>query len=159
MRKYKENKEKIRKRKEEIRRKRAEALKKSAMVLASVKDALNAEVASSATNTTDYKNVTTGSNNVTDTLNSEKCRDELIGILPIQDYLLSSDEEGDIKAECNNSPLIDKIVEGDKIVDELDALSVKKPLKRLLPQSQRNLIDTLTTSEHKKRKLEKSSKR
>uniref|UniRef100_A0A1B0G3H7 Set2 Rpb1 interacting domain-containing protein n=1 Tax=Glossina morsitans morsitans TaxID=37546 RepID=A0A1B0G3H7_GLOMM len=95
--------------------------------------------------------------------------DEVAGVLPIQDYLLSSDEEeADIKTECNNSPLIDKIVEGDKIVDELDALTTKRPLKRVLPphrgleEASTSSACTITASEKtesKKRKLEKKDKR
>lgn len=97
--------------------------------------------------------------------------DEELGVLPIQDYLLSSDEEIDLKVEVN-SPLIDKIVEGDKIVDELDALTSKRQLKRPLPPH-RDLSEpststaastlaattTIDRQEYKKRKLEKKEKR
>ncbi|XP_065366188.1 probable histone-lysine N-methyltransferase CG1716 [Calliphora vicina] len=154
VRKYKENKEKIRKRKEEIRRKRAEALRQTSLnmcTLGSITD--------------------TSANPGTNKLTTES--DEESGVLPIQDYLLSSDEDVDLKAEVN-SPLIDKIVEGDKIVDELDALTTKRKLKRPLPPH-RDLNEPSTSSsspattsalsvliarqEYKKRKLEKKEKR
>lgn len=151
MRKYKENKEKIRKRKEEIRRKRAEALRQSS---------LNMCTLGSLTDVTANTNI--------NKLGIEN--DKELGALPIQDYLLSSDEEVDLKAEVN-SPLIDKIVEGDKIVDELDALTKKRQLKRPLPPH-RDLNEPSTSSassttfvlntikqEYKKRKLEKKEKR
>lgn len=149
MRKYKENKEKIRKRKEEIRRKRAEALRQSS---------LNMCTLGAVTETNPNANKATTES------------DEELGALPIQDYLLSSDEEVDLKAEVN-SPLMDKIVEGDKIVDELDALTTKRQLKRPLPPH-RDLSEASTSSgsstglsvaiarqEYKKRKLEKKEKR
>lgn len=160
VRKYKENKEKIRKRKEEIRRKRVEAVKNSTLnmcTLGSLDEPISTEV-----------------------LHKIQSRDDENGIsnaLPIQDYLLSSDEEEMMKAECNNSPLLDKIVQGDKIVDELDALTTKRTLKRPLPPH-RDLsasvmssssattssgvsVGSLDKHEHKKRKLDKreSSKR
>lgn len=152
MRKYKENKEKIRKRKEEIRRKRAEALKASAMGGVSVNvgaDGLNSDAAKSKNGEAD---------------------DEPDGAIPIQDYLLSSDEEEIMKEECNNSPLLDKIVQGDKIVDELDALTTKRALKRALPPhrepsaqaGQSNSSSNSNSgggSEHKRRKSEKKEKR
>lgn len=156
VRKYKENKEKIRKRKEDIRRKRAEALRQTShnlCTLGSITEANPSATKSGAES------------------------DEELGALPIQDYLLSSDEEADIKAEVN-SPLIDKIVEGDKIVDELDALTTKRQLKRPLPphrdlnesttlpsSSTAALIATAIAAkldykqEYKKRKLEKKEKR
>ncbi|XP_036222476.2 histone-lysine N-methyltransferase Set2 [Bactrocera oleae] len=151
MRKYKENKEKIRKRKEEIRRKRAEALKASAMggVNANIgADGLNSDAAKSKNGEAD---------------------DEPDGAIPIQDYLLSSDEEEIMKEECNNSPLLDKIVQGDKIVDELDALTTKRALKRALPPhrepsaqaGQSNSSSNSNSgggSEHKRRKSEKKEK-
>ncbi|XP_046803305.1 probable histone-lysine N-methyltransferase CG1716 isoform X2 [Lucilia cuprina] len=151
VRKYKENKEKIRKRKEEIRRKRAEALRQTSLNMC-----------------------TLGSINETNP-NTQKTQIESPedqGVLPIQDYLLSSDEEVDLKVEVN-SPLMDKIVEGDKIVDELDALTTKRQLKRPLPPH-RDLNEPSTSSspastsglnvliarqEYKKRKLEKKEKR
>uniref|UniRef100_A0A1A9X5E3 [histone H3]-lysine(36) N-trimethyltransferase n=1 Tax=Glossina brevipalpis TaxID=37001 RepID=A0A1A9X5E3_9MUSC len=149
VRKYKENKEKIRKRKEEIRRKRAEALRQTAANPSNL-------------------GVTSESSNAANKSQNESS-DQLAGVLPIQDYLLSSDEEEiDIKTECNNSPLIDKIVEGDKIVDELDALTTKRTLKRVLPPH-RGLEEVPTSSastitapekaESKKRKMEKKDKR
>ncbi|KAL9881119.1 SET domain containing 2 isoform 1-T6 [Glossina fuscipes fuscipes] len=149
VRKYKENKEKIRKRKEEIRRKRAEALRQTTA------NSSNVGLAVESTNAASKS--------------QNESVDEVAGVLPIQDYLLSSDEEeADIKTECNNSPLIDKIVEGDKIVDELDALTTKRPLKRVLPPH-RGLEEASTSSactttasektESKKRKLEKKDKR
>ncbi|TMW46477.1 hypothetical protein DOY81_008445, partial [Sarcophaga bullata] len=149
VRKYKENKEKIRKRKEEIRRKRAEALRQSS---------LNMCTLGSLTETSATANA--------NKLQTES--DEELGALPIQDYLISSDEEDDIKAEVN-SPLIDRIVEGDKIVDELDALTTKRQLKRPLPPH-RDLSEPSTSvapglnpaiarQEYKKRKLEKKEKR
>ncbi|XP_073832806.1 SET domain containing 2 [Musca autumnalis] len=149
VRKYKENKEKIRKRKEEIRRRRAEALRQSSLNMCTL-----GSLSSDSTTKTDGE--------------------EDSGVLPIQDYLLSSDEDEDIKAEIN-SPLIDKIVEGDKIVDELDALTTKRPLKRPLPahrdfsdQWSSSSTSSMSTSaaaalsdrqEYKKRKLEKKDKR
>ncbi|KAM7349366.1 SET domain containing 2 [Cochliomyia hominivorax] len=149
VRKYKENKEKIRKRKEEIRRRRAEALRQTS---------LNMCTLGSITETNPSSNKTTTES------------DDELGALPIQDYLLSSDEEVDLKAEVN-SPLMDKIVEGDKIVDELDALTTKRQLKRPLPPhrdlseastssaSTSGLSTTLARQEYKKRKLEKKEKR
>uniref|UniRef100_A0A1B0GBL9 Set2 Rpb1 interacting domain-containing protein n=1 Tax=Glossina morsitans morsitans TaxID=37546 RepID=A0A1B0GBL9_GLOMM len=149
VRKYKENKEKIRKRKEEIRRKRAEALRQTTA------NSSNVGLAVESTNAASKS--------------QNESVDEVAGVLPIQDYLLSSDEEeADIKTECNNSPLIDKIVEGDKIVDELDALTTKRPLKRVLPphrgleEASTSSACTITASEKtesKKRKLEKKDKR
>ncbi|XP_011185204.2 probable histone-lysine N-methyltransferase CG1716 [Zeugodacus cucurbitae] len=146
MRKYKENKEKIRKRKEEIRRKRAEALKAAAMGGVdpnAVVESLNNELAKSK--------------------NAEDS-DEPDGAIPIQDYLLSSDEEEIMKEECNNSPLLEKIVQGDKIVDELDALTTKRTLKRTLPPHRDpNAPPGQSSSgsggsEHKRRKSEKKEK-
>ncbi|XP_075157229.1 SET domain containing 2 [Haematobia irritans] len=145
VRKYKENKEKIRKRKEEIRRKRSEALRQSALNMC-----------------------TLGS--LTDSTVKIETEDDMGGIVPIQDYLLSSDEDEDIKADIN-SPLIDKIVEGEKIVDELDALTTKRPMKRPLPSHRdfnesifHQLSPSMSASsserlEYKKRKLEKKEKR
>ncbi|XP_055909464.1 probable histone-lysine N-methyltransferase CG1716 isoform X2 [Eupeodes corollae] len=118
VRKYKENKEKIRKRKEEIRRRR-DIIVKASLDGSNLSEAAEAAVV-------------------------EATKDAL----PIQDYLLSSEEEEILKAECNNSPLIDKIVQGDKIVDELDALQRKRALKRALPI--RDKYD------HKKRKVDKT---
>uniref|UniRef100_A0A1A9WIN0 [histone H3]-lysine(36) N-trimethyltransferase n=1 Tax=Glossina brevipalpis TaxID=37001 RepID=A0A1A9WIN0_9MUSC len=149
VRKYKENKEKIRKRKEEIRRKRAEALRQTTA------NSNNLGVAVEFFNATNKP--------------QRESNDEVVGSLPIQDYLLSSDEEEiDIKTECNNSPLIDKIVEGDKIVDELDALTTKRTLKRELPPhggleeastSSACAITASEKTESKKRKFEKKDKR
>lgn len=153
VRKYKENKEKIRKRKEEIRRRRSEALRQNSLnmcTLGSLSDTITGSV-------------------------KPEADEDIAGVLPIQDYLLSSDEDDDIKAEIN-SPLIDKIVEGDKIVDELDALTTKRPLKRPLP-SHRDINESSPSSsivaaavaaaaalaherqEYKKRKMEKKEKR
>ncbi|XP_018792375.1 PREDICTED: probable histone-lysine N-methyltransferase CG1716 isoform X2 [Bactrocera latifrons] len=152
MRKYKENKEKIRKRKEEIRRKRAEALKAAAIGGVNpniVADSLNIDATKSKT---------------------AEDSDEPDGVIPIQDYLLSSDEEEIMKEECNNSPLLDKIVQGDKIVDELDALTTKRALKRTLPPhrepsaqaGQSNVSGSSGGSsggsEHKRRKSDKKDK-
>uniref|UniRef100_A0A1I8NZY3 [histone H3]-lysine(36) N-trimethyltransferase n=1 Tax=Stomoxys calcitrans TaxID=35570 RepID=A0A1I8NZY3_STOCA len=148
VRKYKENKEKIRKRKEEIRRRRSEALRQSSLNMCTLGSLSDATV-------------------------KLETEDDVGGIVPIQDYLLSSDEDEDIKAEIN-SPLMDKIVEGEKIVDELDALTTKRPLKRPLP-SHRDFSESFTSQpsvaalpgtstsserqEYKKRKLEKKEKR
>ncbi|XP_067641503.1 histone-lysine N-methyltransferase Set2 [Eurosta solidaginis] len=118
MRKYKENKEKIRKRKEDIRRKRAEAHKTA------VGSVINP-------NSGNVENLNTDA--IITKIKTEIDSDEPDDAIPIQDYLLSSDEEEIMKAECNNSPLLDKIVQGDKIVDELDALTTKRALKRPLP--------------------------
>lgn len=150
MRKYKENKEKIRKRKEEIRRKRAEALRQSSLNMCTLGSLTEV-------NPNQMKSIET--------------EDDTTGVLPIQDYLLSSDEDEDIKLGVN-SPLIDKIVEGDKIVDELDALTTKRPLKRPLPPhrdfnepspsssaSCSSLSAIVDRQEYKKRKLEKKDKR
>ncbi|XP_004536421.1 probable histone-lysine N-methyltransferase CG1716 [Ceratitis capitata] len=153
MRKYKENKEKIRKRKEEIRRRRAETLKAAALggidpnTLA---ESLNAELSTSKDKSGDGT-------------------DEPDGAIPIQDYLLSSDEEEIMKEECNNSPLLEKIVQGDKIVDELDALTTKRALKRSLPphrelnaqpgpSSATSSGSSSGGSEHKRRKSDKKDK-
>ncbi|XP_054727105.1 probable histone-lysine N-methyltransferase CG1716 [Anastrepha obliqua] len=147
MRKYKENKEKIRKRKEEIRRKRLDALKANP----------NGTAENANTDVTGSK-----SKNVNDS-------DDPDGAIPIQDYLLSSDEEDMMKAECDNSPLLDKIVQGDKIVDELDALTTKRTLKRPLPPhrdlsaqpGQTNASSSSGSgggSEHKRRKSDKKDK-
>lgn len=145
VRKYKENKEKIRKRKEEIRRRRAEALKNSTTnmcTLGKLEESNN--TASSA-------------------------EDNLLGSIPIQDYLISSDEDDATIAECT-SPLLDKIVQGDKIVDELDALTSQRSLKRQLPPHHAVLSTLPGTSgaltstlldkhEHKKRKMDKKEKK
>lgn len=160
MRKYKENKEKIRKRKEEIRRKRAEALKTAATSGINPTGISENQIADG---------IVTKSKNVNDS-------DDPDGAIPIQDYLLSSDEEDIMKAECNNSPLLDKIVQGDKIVDELDALTTKRALKRPLPPhrdlsaqpGQSNAASSSSSSsvgaasggsEHKRRKSDKKEKR
>lgn len=45
---------------------------------------------------------------------------------------MSSDEDELEKSDYDNS-LIEKIVHGDNIVDELDAIAKEKPLKRSLP--------------------------
>ena len=125
MRKYKENKEKIKKRKEEIRRRRSEAAKSAVPYMCTLGSLLDA--ASKASTSADAAKAT-------------EHADLPEGALPIQDYLLSSDDDAadeqdidEMKAECNNSPLLEKIVQGDKIVDELDALTTKRQLKRPLP--------------------------
>ncbi|XP_017465977.1 PREDICTED: probable histone-lysine N-methyltransferase CG1716 isoform X1 [Rhagoletis zephyria] len=160
MRKYKENKEKIRKRKEEIRRKRAEALKAAA---------------SGGINPSDIGENPTADSIATKIKNGNNS-DDPDGAIPIQDYLLSSDEEEIMKAECDNSPLLDKIVQGDKIVDELDALTTKRALKRPLPPHRdlsaqpgpsnaavsSSVISSVGaaggSSEHKRRKSDKKEK-
>ncbi|XP_030386646.1 probable histone-lysine N-methyltransferase CG1716 [Scaptodrosophila lebanonensis] len=61
------------------------------------------------------------------------------GPLPIQGYLFSSDEETEVAdadtcgANISTLPLIDVIVEGDKIVDELDALNSRRHGRLALP--------------------------
>ncbi|XP_050329549.1 probable histone-lysine N-methyltransferase CG1716 [Bactrocera neohumeralis] len=152
MRKYKENKEKIRKRKEEIRRKRAEALKAAAI------GGVNPNIVADSLNIDATKSKNGEDSNEPD------------GVIPIQDYLLSSDEEEIMKEECNNSPLLEKIVQGDKIVDELDALTTKRALKRTLPPhrepsaqaGQSNVSGSSSGSgggsEHKRRKSDKKDK-
>uniref|UniRef100_A0A1I8N425 [histone H3]-lysine(36) N-trimethyltransferase n=1 Tax=Musca domestica TaxID=7370 RepID=A0A1I8N425_MUSDO len=142
VRKYKENKEKIRKRKEEIRRKRAEALRQSSLNMCTLGSLASEGGLASASSSS---------------VKSENEEDS--GVIPIQDYLLSSDEDDDLKSEIN-SPLIDKIVEGDKIVDELDALTTKRQLKR--PSSSSSVAAAAALAdrqEYKKRKMEKKDKR
>ncbi|XP_037938473.1 probable histone-lysine N-methyltransferase CG1716 isoform X2 [Teleopsis dalmanni] len=99
---------------------------------------------------------------------SQKSDSTEVGAIKIQDYLLSSDEEENIKAECNNSPLLDKIVQGDKIVDELDALKTKRILKRPLPPHRDLSLQKSSNSQSshddsrqdiKKRKVEKKTKK
>ena len=150
MRKYKENKEKIRKRKEELRRRRLEGLKMSTLDMCSTLGKLEENIDASADGGKPSPAV------------------------PIQDYLISSDEEDAIEADCNSSLLLDKIVQGDKIVDELDVLTFNRVLKRPLPphRSTFSMMSSTSTAastsaagggaekhEHKKRKLEKKEKR
>lgn len=78
--------------------------------------------------------------------------------LPIQDYLLSSDDEDCINNDCDQQmstcPLIDKIVEDDKLIDEVELIESKKPLKRHLSGGSRDKY------EHRKRsKLDGSYRR
>lgn len=80
--------------------------------------------------------------------------------LPIQDYLLSSDDE-DIANEIHemntvsSCSLIDKIVEDDKMVDEVEFIERHKPLKRQLSG-----VGSRDKHEHRKRqKMDGSYKR
>ncbi|KAL5276573.1 SETD2 family protein [Megaselia abdita] len=77
--------------------------------------------------------------------------------LPIQDYLLSSDDEDfatDDQQLNTTCPLIDKIVEEDKLVDEVEFIERHKPLKRHLSGGSRDKY------EHRKRqKMDSSYKR
>lgn len=61
--------------------------------------------------------------------------------LPIQDYLLSSDDEdfvNDVQHINIMCPLIDKIVEEDKLIDEVEFIDRQKPLKRHLSGGSRD---------------------
>lgn len=143
LRKYKENKEKIRRRKEEIKRRKAEMIKKR-LEEGSRKSA-EVETTTAVTTTT---TTTTDTNS---TSKESKDVNSLLSLpLPIQDYLISSDED-DKDDDCVvNNPLIDKFVKGDKIVDELDALNKEKPLKRPLPILDKNESKKRTKLDDKK---------
>ncbi|XP_055380832.1 probable histone-lysine N-methyltransferase CG1716 isoform X2 [Condylostylus longicornis] len=129
MRRYKENKEKIRRRKEEIKRRKVRLLLKTV-------------------------------DQASDDININQLNES--DPLPIADYLISSDEDDDTIVEELDSKLIEKIVKGESIVDELDALKIKKPLKRPLPIKEKsngngasNSTSSNITAEFKKRsKLE-----
>lgn len=60
--------------------------------------------------------------------------------ISIPDYLLSSDDEDfvDHSQQLNACPLIDKIVEDDKLVDEIEFIEKHKPLKRHLSGGSRD---------------------
>ncbi|XP_037914848.1 probable histone-lysine N-methyltransferase CG1716 [Hermetia illucens] len=109
-RRYRENKEKIRRRKEEIKRRKAQ-LKREAE--------------------NDQSTSNKDANSQPSQPSSPKSSSGKVSV-PIQDYLLSSDEDELEKSDYDNS-LIEKIVHGDNIVDELDAIAKEKPLKRSLP--------------------------
>lgn len=73
--------------------------------------------------------------------------------LPIQFYLLSSDDEDFVNDDQQMNTLIDKIVDDDKMVDEVEFIEMHKPLKRHLSGGSRDKY------EHRKRQKMDSSYR